>query len=54
MFQQAARISLKQKPLKTEHFRARPETVLGAEGRVFVFRDLQLAHLSKEQVVAKL
>jgi hypothetical protein len=43
---------LKQKPLKIGHFRARPETVLGTEGRVFVFKDLQLDHLSKEQVVA--
>jgi hypothetical protein len=48
----ATRISLKQKSLKIGHFLARPATVLGTEGRVFVFRDLQLGHLSKEQVVA--
>jgi hypothetical protein len=33
--QQASRISLKQKLLKIGHFRARPESALGAGGRAF-------------------
>jgi hypothetical protein len=42
---------LKQKEKKTKEFHGSSGPALGAGGRVFIFRDLQLGHLSKEQVV---
>ena len=51
-FQHATRISLKQSMLKIGHFVGRPETALGTEGRMIVFNDLHIGHLSKEQEVA--
>jgi hypothetical protein len=51
-FQRGDRKALKPKALGVEAFYFGLESALGTDGRMIVINDLQIGHLSKEQVVA--
>ncbi len=43
---------MKRKELKIGRFRSAPQSALGTVDRVIVFNNLQVDHLSKQQVIA--